>query len=761
MRDLRRARFNRTTILVVLVMAARAPGLRAQQAGGFTVEDVLGVRSAGVGDVSRDGRWAVITSAALRDRIGVDNGRYGDPTYVSPSLAEISVVDTRTGQSRKLFPDRRQARSFSWSPDGSQLAFLLRDGDRYQLTLWERERGRLRTPALPSNRVIADNAPLDWSADGKALLLTLRTSDWEKSAHERFVQETEAPVVVNSSEDPFLNWESIRRLSSRAIPALYHADTGRFEELMPETMLGNVDMTADGAALVFERDITKKTNYEEIFGRENELLLRPVAGGEPKTLMKTTKGATFRWSGDGRSYVYAKEGKTFFGTVSGVEPRHLTGLDAPKPADEPTDSAARKAEREQRAKERFSPVRLDETGDWMIATNREGFWLIDTATGQQRTMFLASPQSEGDDQDAGTEPRYGVVAWSRDGNDIYMSYASRTQWERGIMRYDRRSGRMQDLVKDGRYYTGIRLSDDGRSMVLSIANGNQPGDVYAADSDLRELRRLTDSNPGIEKKVSRTELIKYMDADGHPLNGVLYYPLNYEAGTKVPTVFILYEDYFDDRFNSTINLLTSNGYAVVQPSVDLERGFPGESWIKGVTAAANKLIEMGVADPKRLGVHGTSYGGYATNLLVTQTDRFAAAINISGKVDMISFYTDSPRLGTRNIHAPERSQDRIGATLWEQPQKYIQHSAIMFADRIKTPLLLMTGHEDPNVPERTTMEMFYALRRLGRRVDWVSYTYGGHGMPTTSEAMVRDYHERILAWYDRYLKNGGKDKVTQ
>ena len=98
----------------------------------------------------------------------------------------------------------------------------------------------------------------------------------------------------------------------------------------------------------------------------------------------------------------------------------------------------------------------------------------------------------------------------------------------------------------------------------------------------------------------------------------------------------------------------------MKPAVDFEIGFPGEAWLKGVTAAANKLIEMGVADSARLGVHGTSYGGYATNLLVTQTDRFKAAINISGKVDIISFYTDSPRLGVRNITAAERQQDRIG-----------------------------------------------------------------------------------------------------
>src|SRR5690606_20965738 len=117
--------------------------------------------------------------------------------------------------------------------------------------------------------------------------------------------------------------------------------------------------------------------------------------------------------------------------------------------------------------------------------------------------------------------------------------------------------------------------------------------------------------------------------------------------------------------------LTANGYVVVQPSVALETGFPGEGWLKGVTAAANHLIERGVADSSRLGLQGISYGGYATNLVVTQTKRFKAAINISGKVDIISFYTDSPRLGVRNIHAAEKSQDRIGATLWEQPQKYV------------------------------------------------------------------------------------------
>jgi len=263
-------------------------------------------------------------------------------------------------------------------------------------------------------------------------------------------------------------------------------------------------------------------------------------------------------------------------------------------------------------------------------------------------------------------------------------------------------------------------------------------------------------------QVASTELVSYLNADGKTMHGVLFYPLDYEPGRRYPTVFSIYEQFFDDSFRGDIALLTANGYAVMEPSVNFETGFPGEAWAKSVTAAANKLIDMGIADGAKLGVHGVSYGGYATNLLITQTNRFKAAINISGKVNMISFYTDSPRLGVRNIHAPEKSQDRLGATLWQQPQKYLAHSAVLFADRIKTPLLLMTGEQDHNVPGRQAMEMFYALKRLGKEVEWVSYTNSGHGAPSTTEAELRDYYTRIMNWYDDKLrKEKPKEESTK
>ena len=176
--------------------------------------------------------------------------------------------------------------------------------------------------------------------------------------------------------------------------------------------------------------------------------------------------------------------------------------------------------------------------------------------------------------------------------------------------------------------------------------------------------------------------------------------------------------------------------------MNLVVGRPRESWAKGVTAAANRLIDLGVADPDRLGVHGTSYGGYATVLLLTETDRFKAAINISGKVDMVSFYTDSERLGVRNTHAPEKSQDRIGGTLGRAPSatSSTRRSSV---STVKTPCSRSAATRT-RTSRPASRASFYALRRLGREVEWV-HVNGGHRPPNSVEESI-DFERRIVAW---------------
>ncbi len=731
---------------------ARAGGIpkQASSEARFSVDDMLDVVTLRAVDLSENGRWLVATAATPRDRIGIDNSRYGDPTYIAPSVAHVLIIDIQTGRSRELFPEKRQVRSMKWSPDGTKLALAVLTDQAYEPMIWEASTGRLASIPLPAGKMLAENTDFDWATSGDRLFFSLRTEEWHAEASRRFQYETKGPVVAHTSEEPFLAWEELRRMNQLRSIAVFDTKVSATREVLPGKRLNSTNVAPDGTFLTYYEDITKKTDYDVINGTESQVLLLPLeAGAQARTILPSTKDLRIVWSRQGRHYAYAKKGDIFFASVEDKEARQMTGKDdkvekGKSETVEPTVADATKDE--ERGKETFNVVRLSPHGNRLVISSKKGLWILDTVTGEKE-LFVAL------EEDEPLSPRYQVIDWDPAGEAIFLSYASRTQWERGLVRYDLKTKKLEDLIKDSRLYSGFMLSGDGSTVVFACAQGNRPADLYAADAGFKSVRKLTEGNPQLaSKRLGRTELIPYLDADGKKLFGVLYYPVDYQAGQKVPTVFLIYEQFFDDNFNGTISILNANGYAVMQPSVNLELGFPGEAWAKGVTSAANKLIEMGIADPDRLGVHGTSYGGYATNLLITQTNRFKAAINISGKVNMISFYTDSPRLGVRNIHAPEKSQDRIGATLWQQPQKYIQHSAIMFADRIKTPLLLISGELDSNVPARQAMEMYYALRRLGKEVAWVQYMDGGHGMPTVTVEEVRDYHKRILDWYDEHLR---------
>lgn len=734
-------------IVVLLISFASAAS-----AGVFTVDDLLHVANAAVSDVSADGRWVAITVSSLEDRIGVDNHRYGDPTYIAPHKMDVLVVDTRSGASTKLFPSRTQVKGLSFSPDGKHLALLVQRNDAFELRIWDQATGNFTTVNAPEGKAIDDSGEMQWTRDGATLMIPLRMSDWRDRARERFIAETVGPVIFHSTTEPFLAWIDVRRLSLEESIGAYDVATAKVKEIAPPSLISSFNVADDGSYLILNQDIARKTEYETLGAGEARIDVAPTkSGAKPRTLIPSTKGLTLIWSRDLHSYAYAKDGAIYFAGIDDKEPRLIAG----KKKEESPEPAESNAPDPKTKREAYTPVRLSVKGDLLVASSKEGLWMIDTTTGR-KDLFVKMAEEDK------LAPHYQVIDWNPSGSAVYLSYSSRTKWERGVVRYDVASKRLDNLIKDARIYSGFRLSHDGSRWVYLASEGNRPSQVFTADASFKGERRLTDLNPDLaQKNLAKTELVPYLDADGKKLFGVLYYPSNYEKGKKYPTVFNLYEQFFDDTFNGTVNVLTAAGYAVMQPSVELEIGFPGEAWEKGVTSAANKLIEMGIADPDKLGVQGTSYGGYAVNLLITQTNRFKAAVNISGKVNMVSFYTDSPRLGVRNIHAPEHSQDRLGATLWQQPQKYLQHSAILYADRIKTPLLLTTGEADPNVPPRQAMEMYYALRRLGKEVAWASYVNGGHGMPTTTVDEVKDFHERILKWYEDHLKKDAKKIGTE
>jgi len=202
-------------------------------------------------------------------------------------------------------------------------------------------------------------------------------------------------------------------------------------------------------------------------------------------------------------------------------------------------------------------------------------------------------------------------------------------------------------------------------------------------------------------------------------------------------------------------LLSSRGYAVLLPDTPLAVGTPMQDLAKTVLPAVDKTIEMGVADPDRLGVMGVSYGGYSTLALLVQSTRFKAALMDVGFGNLSSSYGVMLKNGSAlGVGWAEEGQGRMGGPPWQFPERYIQNSPAFFLNKIETPLLISQGGMD--ISPYHAEEIFIGLRRLGKKVVYVRYEYEGHGIEHSPNRI--DYWNRLIEWFASHL---GREQQTQ
>lgn len=195
----------------------------------------------------------------------------------------------------------------------------------------------------------------------------------------------------------------------------------------------------------------------------------------------------------------------------------------------------------------------------------------------------------------------------------------------------------------------------------------------------------------------------------------------------------------------------TRGYAVLVADVPARP----ETYMKDIAAAilpaVDKVIELGIADPNRVGITGQSNGGYGVLSLIVQTNRFKAAVDRMGPGNLISLYTQMSEDGT-SVFTGEMVE-RTGGSLWEKRERFIENSPIFYFDRVQTPLLIIQGTADQQNMVGRSDEVFVSLRFLGKDVEYARYVGESHGVFEWSLPNQVDYLNRVIRWFDLWLKS--------
>jgi dipeptidyl aminopeptidase/acylaminoacyl peptidase len=255
-------------------------------------------------------------------------------------------------------------------------------------------------------------------------------------------------------------------------------------------------------------------------------------------------------------------------------------------------------------------------------------------------------------------------------------------------------------------------------------------------------------------------VVHFKNTDGVPLSAALYKPENFDAHKKYPLLVYIYEKltqnlnhFVSPAPGTSINIsyYVSNGYLVLTPDIVYTTGYPGQSALKCVLPAIQALVDRGVVDENAIGIQGHSWGGYQVAYMATQTNRFKAVAAGAPVADMISAY-DGIRWGTglpRQFQY-ERTQSRIGGSLWQYPTRFIENSPIFWADRVQSPVMILHNDGDTAVPWYQGIEFFLALRRLGKEAYFFNYNGQPHGLQNRADQ--KDYTIRMQQYFDHFLK---------
>jgi dienelactone hydrolase len=361
--------------------------------------------------------------------------------------------------------------------------------------------------------------------------------------------------------------------------------------------------------------------------------------------------------------------------------------------------------------------------------------------------------------------RGGILDLSPNRQLLLTAFDTATKYS-GFYRLWPGKGEPPALVTMGpyRYISARKAANANAWLVLRESAVEAPN--YYFTNDWVNFLAVTDVAPQKHYNWLTAELVTWPLPDGQLCQGMLFKPEDLDVHKKYPLLVHYYEAFSDRLYHywqpaatmDEINIpyFVSRGYVVFVPDIHYRMGYSGESALAAILSGARHLSKFPWIDSTRMGLQGHSFGGYETNYIVTHTNLFAAAAEGAGVSDMISDCNGIAGGGESNQAIFEAGQYRMGASLWENPDIYIQGSPIFNADKVTTPLLMLHNKLDRLVPWLQGVEFFSALRRCGKKAWMLQYDRGEHFVQPGADAL--DYTIRIEQFFNHYLKGAPPPK---
>ncbi len=706
----------------------------------------------------------------------------------------VAVLNFGTGIRRVLDSGKALFERLAWDDEGTALAvlkgtkktgFVERDNSLLAFKGMDKDPERIEftadgAPDFPKEMVVSEKAALAWSSDLSKVFFGIKGQEKEPDR-----RRDDAPPIANVDiwhwKDERIQAEQMIRANADrnfTFRAVYALSARKFIRLTDDNMR-NIDLTQNEAWGIGRDDRAYISDWDE--SKADYYRINTTTG--ERTLMFKAQGQSLGMSPDSKHFLYWKAGHVWDYVIGTGETKNLTQRAGVSFADQNFDRPGTRPS--------YGIAGYTKDGSGVILNHKYDLYLqpydgspaVNLTGGlgtREEIRFRYQPLEGEADQVAVTrqddmeeEPvemtrqAAGGRGGRAPGRSIDLSkpvlLTAYGQWTKKAGYSELNGKELTRLVYEDRIFgRNIAKAKKADRLIFTRETFAEFPNYFLTDTKFANPRQITDANPQqSEYKWGHRILFEFKNKKGVRLQGTLAIPDDYQPGQKLPMLVNFYEKNSQNLHTYTAPAYASSpqfagfvsqGYLVMQPDIHFNTRTSHSDMLECVEAAVQKVIDMGYADPKRIGLHGHSYSGQGSAYISTQSKMFAAIVAGAAASDLVSDFNQIWKTSGTNQHRYDiYGQGRFATNPYDDLQLYIDQSAVFHARTMNTPLLLLHGTDDGSVEWLQAIEFYNALRFNGKKVILLSYPGEAHGLRNLENQ--KDFLVRIQQFYDHYLKD--------